>query len=252
MSTDAHGEDYAYGRFGRISAAYDAARRDFPSATVAYVVRHLAGDSPLVLDLACGTGISTRQLAAAGIDVIGCDVDPVMVRYAIGRAGGRGYAIGRAEAIPFGDGAFDAVACFRAYHWFDPARAVPEMMRVLKPGGRIAVANMRGGDGLYDEFRKLVAQFVPGELPDHRSKYDPRRDFLANGLCILDEHTELEDQVSDANDMVAQFQSISVWNLIPEQRLPEALAALTAFCRARAGEGAIARKLIYETVIAAR
>jgi hypothetical protein len=126
------------------------------------------------------------------------------------------------------------------------------MMRVLKPGGRIAVANMRGGDGLYDEFRKLVAQFVPGELPDHRSKYDPRRDFLANGLRILDEHTEFEDQVSDANDLVAQFQSISVWNLISEQRLPEALGALTAFCRARAGEGTIARKLIYETVIAAR
>jgi ubiquinone/menaquinone biosynthesis C-methylase UbiE len=120
MPEDLHaGDDKAYGRFGRLSAAYDAARRDFPRETVDYVVRHLPGPTPFVLDLACGTGISTRQLAAAGIDAVGCDIDPVMVRYAAGRVGGRGYVVGKAEAIPFGDASFDAVACLRAYHWFE-------------------------------------------------------------------------------------------------------------------------------------
>jgi ubiquinone/menaquinone biosynthesis C-methylase UbiE len=138
-------EGGVYGRFDRISAVYDAARREFPSETVAYVIRHLAGKKPFVLDLACGTGISTRQLAAGGIEVVGCDVDPHMVRYAAGRAGvGNRFVIEKAEAIPFKDASFDAVACFRAYHWFDPARAVPEMMRVLRPDGRIAIANMTG------------------------------------------------------------------------------------------------------------
>jgi ubiquinone/menaquinone biosynthesis C-methylase UbiE len=246
------GEGGAYGRFDRISAIYDAARREFPGGTVAYVIRNLVGTNPFVLDLACGTGISTRQLATAGIDVVGCDVDPLMLRYAVGRAGITRYVIGQAEAIPFKDATFDAVACFRAYHWFDPARALPEMMRVLRPDGRIAIADMRGGDGLYEEFRRLVAQFVVGELPDHRKTYDPKRDLRAHGMRVIDEHSEREQLATSVADFSAQLQSISAWNLIPESRLPSALDALREFCEARANGGTVARVLVYDTIIAAR
>ncbi len=246
-------EGGAYGRFGRISAAYDAARREFPRETVAYVIRHLAGNNPFVLDLACGTGISTRQLADVGIEVVGCDVDPLMLRYAIGRGSARiGYVIGKAEAIPFKDASFDAVACFRAYHWFDPARAVPEMMRVLRPGGRIAIANMTGGDGLYEEFRRLVARFVDGDLPDHRKTYDPKRDLRAHGLRVIDEQTEREEITTSVADFSAQLQTISAWNLIPDSRLPAARYALSEFCEARAKDGTVARVLVYDTIIASR
>lgn len=245
-------EGGAYGRFDRISAIYDAARREFPSETVAYVIRHLAGKNPFVLDLACGTGISTRQLAAGGIDVIGCDVDPLMLRYALGRAGVTRYVIGQAEAIPFKDASFDAVACFRAYHWFDPARAVPEMMRVLRRDGRIAIANMTGGDGLYGDFRNLVARFVDGDLPDHRKTYDPKRDLRAHGMRVIDEHTEREQLTTAVADFSAQLQSISAWNLIPESRLPAALDALGEFCETRANGGTVTRVLVYDTIIAAR
>jgi ubiquinone/menaquinone biosynthesis C-methylase UbiE len=241
----------AYGRFDRISTIYNAARREFPSDTVAYVIRNLVGANPFVLDLACGTGISTRQLAAGGIDVVGCDVDPLMLRYATGRGGNR-FVIGKAEAIPFGDATFDAVACFRAYHWFDPARALPEMMRVLRPDGRIAIADMTGGDGLYQEFRRLVARFVSGELPDHRKTYDPKRDLRTHGLRIIDEHTEREQLTTTVADFSAQLQSISAWNLIPESRLAAALDALGEFCEALASGGMVARVLIYDTIIAAR
>ena len=126
--------DRIYGRFGRLSAAYDAGRREFPSETVAYVASQMGSAHPFVLDLACGTGISTRQLAAAGIRVVGCDIDPRMVRYATGRGGGMGYVIGRAEAIPFRDQTFGAVACFRAYHWFEPARGYRSWSTVVCEG----------------------------------------------------------------------------------------------------------------------
>ena len=245
-------EGGTYGRFDRISAIYDAARREFPSETVAYVIRNLVGTNPFVLDLACGTGISTRQLAAGGIDVVGCDVDPLMLRYAIGRAGMTRYVIGKAEAIPFKDATFDAVACFRAYHWFDPARAVPEMIRVLRPDGRIAIANMTGGDGLYEDFRRLVAQFVSGELPDHRKTYDPKRDLRAHGMRVIDEQTEREQLTTTVADFSTQLQSISAWNLIPESRLLAARDALSEFCEARANDGMVARVLIYDTIIATR
>jgi ubiquinone/menaquinone biosynthesis C-methylase UbiE len=254
MSTGGEtGEGGAYGRFGRLSTAYDAARREFPSETVAYVIRNQVGKNPFVLDLACGTGISTRQLAASGVEVVGCDVDPLMVRYAIGRGSARAcYVIGRAESIPFKDASFDAVTSFCGYHWFDPARAVPEIARVLRPDGRIAIANMTGGDGLYDDFRKLVAQFVTGELPDHRKNYNPKRDLRAYGLRVIDEHTEREQYTTTVTDFSVQLQSVSVWNLIPEGRLPAALDALSEFCEARANGGMVARVLVYDTIIAAR
>ncbi len=242
---------HAYGRFGRLSAAYDAARQGFPRATVAFVVRHLAGQNPLVLDLACGTGIASRQLADSGFAVIGCDLDPLMLRYAVARGGKSGrFVIGRAEAIPFKDESFDAVTTFCGYHWFEPERAVPEMARVLRSEGRIAIANMSGRDGFYDDYRRLVATFVPGALPDHRKGYDPRRDLRAHGLRIVDEHTESVRHTNTPAELHRAMQSVSVWNLVPEDRLAEAGDALMAFCIAHGPT--ISRAVVYETIIAGR
>ena len=254
MATDIDvGEGRAYGRFGRLSTAYDAARREFPRETVAFVVRHLAGQVPLVLDLACGTGISTRQLAGGGFEVIGCDIDPLMLRYAVARASARDrFVIGRAEAIPFRDGVFDAVTCFCGYHWFEPARALPEMMRVLRASGRVVIVNMSGRDGFYDDYRKLVAQFVPGELPDHRKTYNPRRDLAAHGLRIVAEHSTSDRPTSTASELHQALQSVSVWNLIPEDRMADARDALMEFCSARTRGATIAREIVYETIIAGR
>ncbi len=247
------GEERIYGRFGRLGAAYDAARREFPSRTIACVLRNLPGQDPFVLDLACGTGISTRQLAAGGIKVVGCDIDPLMLRYATDRGGARiRYAIGRAEAIPFKDASFDAVTSFCGYHWFDPARAMPEIARVLRPEGRIAITNIKGGDSLYEDFRKLVTRFVVGELPDHRKGYDPKRDLQVHGLRIVDEHSEREQQIATTAQLCMQLQSISVWNLIPNDRLPAARDALSEFCAARANDGMAARVVVFDTIIAAR
>jgi len=249
LATEAGGD---YGRFDRISAAYDAARQEFPVSTIAYVIGHLPA-RPTVLDLACGTGISSRQLAAKGAKVIGCDVDPLMLRHAVARGGGNiRYLIGRAEAIPLHDGSVDAVACFRAYHWFDPPRALPEIMRVLKREGRLVIANMIGRDGLYNEFRALVSQFVGGELPDHRSHYAPKRDLAAHGLRLVAETVERLIENNTVAAMVAHFETISVWNLIPDHRMQDAHVALTEFCRAKAKNGVIARELKIDTIIAAR
>jgi ubiquinone/menaquinone biosynthesis C-methylase UbiE len=130
------GEDRVYGRFGRLGAAYDAARREFPRQTIACALRNLPGQDPFVLDLACGTGISTRQLAAGGIKVAGCDIDPLMLSYVTERGGAHiRYAIGRAEAIPFKDAGFDAVTSFYGYHWFDPPAPCPRSCACCGPRG---------------------------------------------------------------------------------------------------------------------
>jgi SAM-dependent methyltransferase len=244
--------DRIYGRFGRLSADYDAARREFPRAAVDFIVEHL-GSEALVLDLACGTGISTRQLIACGFKVIGCDIDPLMLRYAVAHGGPHArFAIGRAEGIPFKDGMFDAVTCFCGYHWFEPARALPEMMRVLRHDGRIVIANSGHRDSFYDDYRALVARFVPGELPDHRQAYNPKGDFKMQGLRLVAQQRLEDRSVATPDELHRALQSIATWNLIPEDRLPEAREALLEFCNARAVGGTVTREIVHKTLIAAR
>jgi len=68
----------------------------------------------------------------------------------------------------------------------------------------------------------------------------------------VDEHSEREQQTATAAELCMQLQSVSVWNLIPEGRLPAARDALAEFCAARAKDGMAARVVIFDTIIAAR
>ncbi|RJQ82312.1 methyltransferase domain-containing protein [Pseudonocardiaceae bacterium YIM PH 21723] len=99
-----------------------------------------------VLDLACGPGNFTRDLAGAvrpGGLVVGVDASPTMLARAIADTLDHpevGYLRGDAERLPFADASFDAVCCFAALHMFgDPWAALDHMIRVLRPGGRIAL-----------------------------------------------------------------------------------------------------------------
>lgn len=98
-----------------------------------------------VLDVACGPGNFTRSYAAAvGKDglVVGLDESRTMLAKAVEQTGASqvGYVRGDARTLPFPDGTFDAVGCFLALHLIpEPFRAVREMIRVLAPGGHIAI-----------------------------------------------------------------------------------------------------------------
>jgi len=97
-----------------------------------------------VLDVACGTGALT--LAAAGTagpsgSVVGLDPNPEMLAVARRKPTRIEWLEGRAEDLPLPDNSFDAVVSQFGFMFFDDKpRALREMLRVLKPGGRLAVA----------------------------------------------------------------------------------------------------------------
>ena len=102
-----------------------------------------------VLDVACGTGLVSLRLAAAVGErgsVVGTDISERMVEAASSIAGGRvvshvQFLRHGAEAMPFPDASFDAAVCALGLMYVpDPVRALCEMRRLLKPGGRVAVA----------------------------------------------------------------------------------------------------------------
>ena len=97
-----------------------------------------------VLDVACGTGVLTREAGRrAGFSgaVTGLDLNPAMLAVAARLTPTLQWQQGNAEALPFPDQSFDAVVSqFGLMFVPDPVAALGEMMRVLEPGGRLAVA----------------------------------------------------------------------------------------------------------------
>jgi ubiquinone/menaquinone biosynthesis C-methylase UbiE len=92
-----------------------------------------------VLELGAGTGKLTRVLVGLGHDVHATDPDEAMLAILEAQLPGVRTAVAGAEEIPLADGSVDAVIAAQAFHWFDLDRALPEISRVLVPGGRICL-----------------------------------------------------------------------------------------------------------------
>lgn len=125
--------------FGARAAAYAEHRPDYPAAALAWALAPAAGAGQLrVVDLGAGTGKLTRPLTALTAGVVAVDPDPAMLTELRRAVPGARAVAGRAEDIPLPDGWADAVLAGQAAHWFDLPRAVPEIARVLAPGGVLA------------------------------------------------------------------------------------------------------------------
>jgi SAM-dependent methyltransferase len=96
-------------------------------------------DGSVVLDLAAGTGKLSQALAPRAGRLIAVEPLPEMRRLLAARAPEATLLDGTAEQIPMDDGSVDAVFVGEAFHWFDGARALPEMHRVLRPAGGVAL-----------------------------------------------------------------------------------------------------------------
>ena len=122
--------------FGAVAAAYDRGRPDYPAAAVEWLVGR---DAATIVELGAGTGKLTRSLVAAGHDVHATDPDAAMLEVLRERLPDVRTTVAGAEEIPAGDHSVDLVIAAQAFHWFDHRRALPEIARVLKNGGHLAL-----------------------------------------------------------------------------------------------------------------
>jgi ubiquinone/menaquinone biosynthesis C-methylase UbiE len=137
-----------------------------------------------VLDVACGTGVLAREAlrsVSPGGAVTGLDRNDVMLTVARRVAPRIDWQFGRAESLPFADGSFDAVVSqFGLMFFEDRAGALKEMWRVLKPGGRLAVAVWGALDSSpgYADMAALVKRLFGDKIADElRAPYvlgDPK------------------------------------------------------------------------------
>jgi demethylmenaquinone methyltransferase/2-methoxy-6-polyprenyl-1,4-benzoquinol methylase len=160
--------------FDRIAPVYDAMNRLMTAGLdrrwrreAAAVVR--PGDR--VLDICCGTGDLALAAADAGGKVTGIDFSEPMLERARAKAPGIEWVSGDALALPFGDGAFDAVTIgFGLRNLADIEQGLAEMRRALKPGGRVAILEITRPRGVLAPFYRfwfdgvipLAGKVLPG------------------------------------------------------------------------------------------
>lgn len=140
-----------------------------------------------ILDLAAGTGASSVALARSGAEVVAADFSPGMIaegrrRHGAGSAGGGirnlSFVEADATALPFGDDEFDAVTIsFGLRNVNDPKKALAEMLRVTKPGGRLVVCEFshppsRSFEGLYRFYNDRVLPIVAKAVSSNADAYD--------------------------------------------------------------------------------
>jgi ubiquinone/menaquinone biosynthesis C-methylase UbiE len=122
--------------FGTVAEAYDRGRPAYPADAVAWLA---GGDARVVLELGAGTGKLTRELVDQGHAVFATDPDEAMLAVLRERVPEVSAKVATAEEIPANDRSVDVVVVAQAFHWFDHEAALPEIARVLKPGGHVAL-----------------------------------------------------------------------------------------------------------------
>lgn len=168
-----------------------------------------------VLDVACGTGVVAHALAdrvGANGSVVGLDVNEGMLAVARRKGSGITWVRGVAEAMPFEEAHFDGVACQFGLMFFDDRVAsVREMMRVLKPGGHLAVAVWDTLDNTpgYAAMTRLLERLFGDEAAN--SLYAPYALGHQQHLRTLFEEAGVDKTAITTHEGTARFPSIRAW-----------------------------------------
>ena len=156
--TDRTRATWMAGNFGKIAKSYEAGAAEF-------IARLNIQPEEQVLDVACGTGNLAIPAARSGAQVTGIDIAPNLVEQAQAWARTEGLAIrfeeGNVEQMPYAEASFDTiVTMFGAMFAPRPDATAAELVRVCRPGGRVAMANWTP-DGFIGQMFKIMGKHVP-------------------------------------------------------------------------------------------
>lgn len=236
--TEVH--DVAARGFQAEATAYDRARPSYPPDAIAWLIDKL-GISPggRVVDLAAGTGKLTRLIEPASADLVA--VEPVggMRERLQANLPATPLLAAVAEALPFAAGSIDAVVVAQAFHWFDTERALAELARVVRVGGRLGLiwnARERGVDWVDQMWSVMDAVETSAPWRDHGAWDGARAGASAgvgHGSPWSDWTTATFHHVHHtSHDMlIDRFRSVSHIAALPPERQAEVLDEIRMILR---------------------
>jgi demethylmenaquinone methyltransferase/2-methoxy-6-polyprenyl-1,4-benzoquinol methylase len=168
-----------------------------------------------VLDLAAGTGTSSRAFARAGAKVVACDFSLGMLRAGKQRAAAKesvAFTAGDALRLPFGDESFDAVTIsFGLRNIANTGQALAEMRRVTRPGGRLVVCEfgqitIKPVDTLY---RRYLLDVLP-KIASRTARNPEAYTYLAESIQAWPSQPELSRKIEAAGWQSVRWRDLSL------------------------------------------
>ena len=231
MSSNIHhaaADGYASG-----ADTYVKGRPDYPPAVSAWLRDTLGlGPGKTVLDLGAGTGKFTSRLVDTGATVIAVEPVPAMLANLSAALPQVRALAGTATAIPLPDASVDAVVCAQAFHWFATPEALDEILRVLKPGGKLGLVwNLRDASVPWVARLDAIVNEAEGDTPRYYTGAW-RRVVPHAGLTPLQETQFSQEHTGTPEDVLFnRVRSTSFIAALPPQArqgIDDAIRALIA------------------------
>jgi SAM-dependent methyltransferase len=156
-------------RFTGLAELYSAARPSYPDAAIDHIFKACSlNEQSVIADIGCGTGISSRLMAARNVNVIGIEPNDDMRAQAERKVENGGFAEGKlsyrkgdAENTSLQSNSVQLVLAAQAFHWFKPQPTIAEFCRILSRPGWIALMwNERdSADAFTNEYGELLLSF---------------------------------------------------------------------------------------------
>lgn len=240
--------------FGAVATEYDAARPSYPDQLFEELER-LTG-RPLkgadVVDVGAGTGIATRLLAGRGARVIAVEPSPGMAAQLHAVSPEIPLVKGAGDELPLHDATADLITYAQAFHWTDQTRSIPEAIRVLRPGGSLALwwnVKDRGAAWVAAQEGRLAAALpsyhyygAANAITDQLSPYG-----LRLGTAVL--HWERTITVESA---ITDLRSKSYFAVLPAEQRERVLDAERAALLAEFPDGRLVEPYLLDLTVATK
>ncbi len=235
--------------FGKLSQAYSVARQEYPQEVIDNIVRFAEKDAK-ILDLGCGTGIATRQLAQNDFEIFASDIDEKMIDEANKYPRENiHYCIADAKHLSFDNESFNLVTAFGAFHWFCDEESITEIRRVMKSNTFFCIVNKNDVGNFKKDFSNIIYKIINKKVSSVKDAYDPVNILEKNGFKDVKENKIIAPEYFTLEKALLQFQSMHLWNNVSEELRKDTLEVLKKHFSSLSENGLVRRDIEIVTVV---